>query len=104
MSQDIRAPYYGELGRMSFSPGWARPEPAMWPTPKPKFRPAVWRYAAAREALDQAGEFASPHRGGIAAGGRGRARHLHRGRRHARRHGARRRGADAVVVLARPRE
>jgi gentisate 1,2-dioxygenase len=57
MNQDIRAPYYGELGRLSFSPGWARPEPAMWPAPKPKFRPAVWRYAAAKAALDQAGEF-----------------------------------------------
>jgi gentisate 1,2-dioxygenase len=57
MNQDIRAPYYGELGRLSFSPGWARPEPAMWPTPKPKFRPAVWRFAAAKAALDQAGEF-----------------------------------------------
>ncbi|MFL6797035.1 MAG: cupin domain-containing protein [Xanthobacteraceae bacterium] len=57
MNQDIRAPYYGELGRMSFSPGWARPEPAMWPAPRPKFKPAVWRYASARAALDQAGEF-----------------------------------------------
>ena len=57
MNQDIRAPYYGELGRMSFSPGWARPEPAMWPSPRPKFRPAVWRYASARAALEQAGEF-----------------------------------------------
>src|SRR5258708_21724400 len=57
MNQDIRAPYYGELGRMSFSPGWARPEPAMWASPKPKFKPAVWRYAPARAALDQAGEF-----------------------------------------------
>jgi gentisate 1,2-dioxygenase len=57
MNQDIRAPYYGELGKLSFSPGWARPEPAMWPAPRPKFRPAVWRYAAARKALDEAGEF-----------------------------------------------
>jgi gentisate 1,2-dioxygenase len=57
MNQDIRAPYYGELGRQSFSPGWARPEPAMWASPKPKFKPAVWRFAAARAALDQAGEF-----------------------------------------------
>ena len=56
MNQDIRAPYYGELGRLSFSPGWARPEPSMWPLPKPKFRPAVWRYAAAKAALDQSGE------------------------------------------------
>ena len=57
MNQDIRAPYYGELGRLSFSPGWARPEPAMWAAPRPKFKPAVWRFAAAKAALDQAGEF-----------------------------------------------
>jgi gentisate 1,2-dioxygenase len=57
MTQDIRAPYYGELGRLSFSAGWARPEPAMWAAPKPKFRPAVWRFAAAKAALDQAGAF-----------------------------------------------
>jgi gentisate 1,2-dioxygenase len=57
MKQDAHAPYYSELGRLRFSPGWARPEPSMWPAPKPKFKPAVWRYAAARAALDQAGEF-----------------------------------------------
>src|SRR5215467_15436176 len=57
MKHDALAPYYSELGRLSFSPGWARPEPSMWPSPKPKFRPAVWRFAAARAALDQAGEF-----------------------------------------------
>lgn len=57
MKHDALAPYYSELGRLSFSPGWARPEPSMWPLPKPKFRPAVWRYAAGRAALDQASEF-----------------------------------------------
>jgi gentisate 1,2-dioxygenase len=57
MNQDIRAPYYVDLGRQSYSPGWARPEPAMWPLPKPKFKPAVWRYSAAKSALDQAGDF-----------------------------------------------
>jgi gentisate 1,2-dioxygenase len=57
MKHDTLAPYYSELGRLRFSPGWARPEPSMWPAPKPKFKPAVWRYAAARAALDQAGEF-----------------------------------------------
>lgn len=57
MNQDIRAPYYGELARLSYSPGWARPEPAMWPTPRPKFKPAVWRFADARAALHQAGAF-----------------------------------------------
>jgi gentisate 1,2-dioxygenase len=57
MKHDALAPYYSELGRLSFSPGWARPEPSMWPAPRPKFKPAVWRYAAARQALAQAGEF-----------------------------------------------
>ncbi|HLH95166.1 MAG TPA: cupin domain-containing protein [Xanthobacteraceae bacterium] len=57
MKHDALARYYSELGRLSFSPGWARPEPSMWPAPKPKFRPAVWRFAAARQALSQAGEF-----------------------------------------------
>jgi gentisate 1,2-dioxygenase len=57
MKHDTLAPYYSELGRLKFSPGWARPEPSMWPVPKPKFKPAVWRFAAARAALDQAGEF-----------------------------------------------
>ena len=123
MNQDARAPYYRDLGRQSFSPGWARPAPAMWPQPRPTFKPALWRYAAARAALEQAGEFvpveqaerrnlilvnpvegniyatsrnivvglpdgdigregalAPPYRGGAAAGGRGRARHLHGGR------------------------
>jgi gentisate 1,2-dioxygenase len=57
MKHDALAPYYSELGRLSFSPGWARPEPSMWPVPQPKFKPAVWRFAAARAALDQASEF-----------------------------------------------
>src|SRR5690242_15808389 len=47
-----QSPYYSELGRLSFSPGWARPEPSMWPEPKPKFKPAVWRFADAKKALD----------------------------------------------------
>jgi gentisate 1,2-dioxygenase len=59
MNQDTLAPYYGELGRLSFSPGWARAEPAMWPAPKPKFKPAVWRFPAAKAALDHAGQFVS---------------------------------------------
>jgi gentisate 1,2-dioxygenase len=59
MNQDIRAAYYGELARLSFTPGWARAEPAMWPAPKPKYKPAVWRFAAAKAALDHAGEFVS---------------------------------------------
>jgi len=57
MNQDVRAPYYAELGRMSFSPGWARPAPSLWPSPRPLFKPAVWRFAAAKASLDQAAEF-----------------------------------------------
>src|SRR3977135_1755593 len=55
MNLDIRAPYYGELGRLSFSPGWARPEPAMWASPKPKVKPAGGRYAAAPAGRGRAG-------------------------------------------------
>jgi gentisate 1,2-dioxygenase len=57
MSSDPLASYYSELGRMSYSPGWARPEPSMWPEPKPKFHPAVWRYGEAKPKLAQAGDF-----------------------------------------------
>jgi len=52
MKHDLQSPYYSELSRLSFSPGWARAEPSMWPEPKPKFKPAVWRFAAAKRALD----------------------------------------------------
>jgi gentisate 1,2-dioxygenase len=55
MKHDPQSPYYSELGRLSLSPGWARPEPSMWPVPKPKFHPAVWRFADAKHALDQSG-------------------------------------------------
>jgi len=56
MNQDIRAPYYGRLGRMSFSPA-GRGRAGDVAHAQAKFRPAVWRYAAARAALHQAGEF-----------------------------------------------
>src|SRR5258707_9777927 len=52
MKHDPQSPYYSELSNLSFSPGWARAEPSMWPLPKPKFKPAVWRFAAAKRALD----------------------------------------------------
>jgi gentisate 1,2-dioxygenase len=55
MKHEPQSPYYSELNRQSFSPGWARPEPSMWAAPKPKFRPAVWRFVAAKRALDQSG-------------------------------------------------
>src|SRR5438445_11921139 len=55
MKEDPKSPYYANLHAQHFSPGWARPEPSMWPEPKPKFRPAVWRFADAKRALDQSG-------------------------------------------------
>lgn len=57
MNQDALAPYYANLKRLSYSPGWARPAPSIWPSPLPKFKPAVWRFAEAKAALDQAGDF-----------------------------------------------
>jgi gentisate 1,2-dioxygenase len=51
MKQDD-SPYYTHLRELNMSPGWARPEPSMWPSPQPKFKPAVWRFAEAKKALD----------------------------------------------------
>lgn len=51
MKQD-ESPYYVNLRELHLSPGWARPEPSMWPEPMPKFKPAVWRFAQAKQALD----------------------------------------------------
>jgi gentisate 1,2-dioxygenase len=51
MKQD-ESPYYANLRDLNLSPGWARPEPSMWAAPQPKFKPAVWRFAQARQALD----------------------------------------------------
>jgi gentisate 1,2-dioxygenase len=57
MNQDVLAPFYRDLSRQNLLPGWARPAPALWPEPRPTFKPALWRYAVARAALEQAGEF-----------------------------------------------
>jgi gentisate 1,2-dioxygenase len=55
--QDPHASFYSAVDRLNFVPGWARTEPALWREPAPKFRPAVWRYADAKAALAEAGEF-----------------------------------------------
>src|SRR5262245_15129923 len=52
MKHEANTPYYAELGAKNFSPGWARPAPSMWKEPAPKFKPAVWRFADAKRALD----------------------------------------------------
>src|SRR5262249_61307100 len=51
-TEGLSSPYYANLHAQHFSPGWARPEPSMWAEPKPKFKPAVWRFAQAKQALD----------------------------------------------------
>lgn len=52
--------YFDRLATHALSPGWAKKEPQMWPQPRPRHVPAVWRYAQAREALDTACAFVSP--------------------------------------------
>src|SRR5919197_5325062 len=52
MKEDPKSPYYANLHAQHFSPGWARPAPSMWPEPRPQFKPAVWRFAQAKQALD----------------------------------------------------
>ena len=52
MAADTNTPYYDNLRELRLSPGWARPEPSMWPQPAPRFKPAVWRFAKAKQALD----------------------------------------------------
>ncbi|KWI47392.1 cupin [Burkholderia pseudomultivorans] len=52
--------YFDELQSRALSPGWAKKVPQMWPSPRSRFVPAVWRYAHARAALDAACAFVSP--------------------------------------------
>ncbi len=51
--------YFDELAERSFGPGWAKPEPSLYPEPKRDFPPFHWRYTDARAALHAAGEFVS---------------------------------------------
>ncbi|VXC13940.1 Cupin [Burkholderia sp. 8Y] len=62
LTQTPAAPegYFEELQARALSPGWAKKVPQMWPTPRPRYVPAVWRYADARAALDAACDFVSP--------------------------------------------
>ena len=43
------------LAEGGMGPGWAKPEPSLWDSPRPRFLPAHWSYARARPALDAAG-------------------------------------------------
>ncbi|MFP3566424.1 cupin domain-containing protein [Paraburkholderia sp. SIMBA_030] len=52
--------FFDSLQARALSPGWAKKVPQMWPVPRPRFVPAIWRYADARAALDAACAFVSP--------------------------------------------
>ena len=47
------------LAAAGIGPGWNKPEPSLWPTPKKSFLPAHWSYGLAKPALDAAGKFVS---------------------------------------------
>ncbi len=46
---------YALLAPLNIGAGWAKPTPSLWPEPRREFRPAHWRYAQAKAALDAAG-------------------------------------------------
>jgi gentisate 1,2-dioxygenase len=60
VQQAAPAGFFEGLEQRAFSPGWAKKKPQMWPRPRPRYVPAVWRYSDARAALDQASAFVSP--------------------------------------------
>src|SRR5690606_2299181 len=49
--------FYSQLERRSLMPGWRRKRPNVWPHPVSRFKPAVWRFAAAKAALDASVSF-----------------------------------------------
>ena len=46
---------YQMLAQLRMGPGWAKPEPALWPSPHKTFQPMLWSYGHARAALAAAG-------------------------------------------------
>ena len=50
---------YALLDHTGMGPGWNKPEPSLWPTPRKNFVPAHWSYALSRPALDAAGRYVS---------------------------------------------
>lgn len=47
------------LAAAGIGPGWNKPEPSLWATPRSTFLPAHWPYQLAKAALDAAGKFVS---------------------------------------------
>ncbi len=50
---------YPKLGRIQFGAGWNKTTPSLWNEPRKVFQPHVWRYDAAKAALDAAGRLIS---------------------------------------------
>jgi len=61
---------YERVEGLHLMPGWARKQRTIWPVPEPKLRPALWRFAEARKALDEFGDSVttdSPHSAAVMA-------------------------------------
>jgi gentisate 1,2-dioxygenase len=52
--------YYPALEAASLMPGWRRKKANVWASPVSRFKPAVWRFRQAREALDASVGFLPP--------------------------------------------
>lgn len=50
---------YAVLAEAGMGPGWNKPTPSLWPSPRENFVPNHWSYANARPALHAAGRFVS---------------------------------------------
>lgn len=50
---------YQLLAASRMGPGWNKPTPSLWPSPRKNFVPAHWAFARSRAALDAAGRFVS---------------------------------------------
>jgi gentisate 1,2-dioxygenase len=46
---------YGKLARIDVGPGWSKPTPSLWASPRKTFSPAHWSYEQAHGALEAAG-------------------------------------------------
>ena len=46
---------YAAIAPLNMASGWNKPTPSLYPQPRPRFRPAHWRYRDAHAALEAAG-------------------------------------------------
>jgi gentisate 1,2-dioxygenase len=55
MSTNASTDTYDRVEALSLMPGWARKQPSIWPEPAPRLLPMIWRFAQARQALEEFG-------------------------------------------------